>query len=44
MKEATLQGHMQTVTFPNIRDALLPILLPGEICVAEAERLLEDAG
>ena len=44
MKEATLQGHMQTVTSPNVRGALLPKLLSGEIRVAEAERLVEDAG
>ena len=34
----------QTKRLAAIRDALLPKLLSGEIRVAEAERLVEDAG
>ena len=42
MKEATRQGHMQTVTFPNIRAALLPKLLSGELRVRDANRAVEE--
>ena len=44
MNELTSQGLTPTVKSPNVRGALLPKLLSGEIRVAEAERLVEEAG
>ena len=37
-------NSLESETLAAIRDALLPKLLSGEIRVAEAERLVEDAG
>ena len=37
-------NQQMTTQLAAIRDALLPKLLSGELRVAEAERLMEDAG